>query len=576
LFLFIVSIIFNLAFMEMLSSLSEHTFYEFAIILFLAALLGGVGQMLRQPLIVMFIALGVVVGPALLDIVKSKDNIDLLADMGITILLFVVGLKLDLRIIKSVGRIALLTGLGQVIFTSLFGFLIGLWMGFPLVHSFYIAVALTFSSTIIIVKLLSDKREIDSLHGQIAIGFLIVQDIVVILVMIVLSTMGNIEERSLTFEIIKTVLSGALLFAITIAMMKWVLPRLSSFLANSTELLTLFAIAWCVVLASVASLIGFSSEVGAFMAGVSLASSQFKDVISGRLVSIRDFLLLFFFVDLGSNLNLDVIGSQVTPAIIFSAFVLIGNPIIVLIIMGIMGYRKRTSFLAGLTVAQISEFSLIFAGLGLAIGHITEQTVGLITLVGLITIGLSTYMILYSHRIYEFIAPALRIFERKNPYNDISFHSFTQEKADVIILGLGRFGEKITNILDTYKDTSYLGVDYDPSTIELLRAKGKNVFYGDLEDPEMLNYIPYQDSKCIISTVPNREQSMQLIRTLRQNNYMGRIFLTSLNKKDYHLLKTCGADKVLVPQRMAAQKFYEDYLKGNIIPDDQEADSEDQ
>jgi Kef-type K+ transport system membrane component KefB len=551
--------------MDFLGILSEHAFYEFAIILFLAALLGGVGQLLKQPLIVMFIALGVIVGPSLLDVVKSKDQIELLAEMGITILLFVVGLKLDLRIIKSVGKIALLTGLGQVIFTSLFGFLISLLLGFSTIHSLYIAVALTFSSTIIIVKLLSDKREIDSLHGQIAIGFLIVQDIVVILVMIVLSTFGNTEKSSATLEILKTIGSGLLLFAITVAMTKWVLPKFSSFLAKSPELLSLFAIAWCVVLASIASFIGFSSEVGAFMAGVSLASTQFKDVINSKLVSIRDFLLVFFFVDLGANLNLEVIGTQVTPAIVLSLFVLIGNPIIVLIIMGLMGYRKRTSFLAGLTVAQISEFSLIFAGLGLAVGHITEQTLGLITLVGLITIGLSTYMILYSHNIYRFLAPFLRIFERGNPHNEISFHDVKHENVDIIIFGLGRFGEKITNILDTHPETTYLGIDYDPTLIRQLKEESKNVYYGDLDDPDLLENIPYEQSKCIISTTTNPDQSMQLIKALKRNNYQGKIYLTSLNRVDYVKLKACGADKVLVPQRMAARMFYEDYLKEIIL-----------
>lgn len=182
--------------MNSISQLAENPFYEFTIIMALAIILGAVGQLFRQPLIVMFIALGILVGPSALDIVKSHDNIHLLAEIGISILLFIVGLKLDLRIIKSVGKIALMTGLGQVLFTSIVGYFIGILLGFTALHSFYIAVALTFSSTIIIVKLLSDKKEIDSLHGQIAIGFLIVQDIVVILVMIVLSALRQGEDTS--------------------------------------------------------------------------------------------------------------------------------------------------------------------------------------------------------------------------------------------------------------------------------------------------------------------------------------------------------------------------------------------
>ncbi|WPP52023.1 cation:proton antiporter [Catalinimonas niigatensis] len=342
--------------MNWLSSILENSFNEIALILTLAALLGILGQLLKQPLIVMFIALGILVGPSVLDLVASHDKIHLLAEIGIALLLFIVGLKLDLRIIKSVGKVALLTGLGQVLFTSLFGYLLGIALGFSALHSFYIAVALTFSSTIIIVKLLSDKKEIDSLHGQIAIGFLIVQDIVVILLMIILSTMQQSGDTSFFQDFIRTLVAGIGLLVFTFIAMKWIIPPLSAFIAKSQEMLTLFAIAWAVSLASAGELIGFSGEVGAFLAGMSLASSDFKDVISIRLVSLRDFLLLFFFVNLGANLDLSIIGSQVYSALIFSVFVLIGNPIIVLIIMGIMGYRKRTSFLAGLTVAQISEF----------------------------------------------------------------------------------------------------------------------------------------------------------------------------------------------------------------------------
>jgi len=546
--------------MNWLSLLSENPFYELAIILLLAAVLSSIGQLLRQPLIVMFIVLGVIVGPAVLDVVKSKDNIHLLAETGIAVLLFIVGLKLDLRIIKSVGKIALITGLGQVLFTSFFGYLIGIALGFPPMHSFYIAVALTFSSTIIIVKLLSDKKEIDSLHGQIAIGFLIVQDIVVILVMIVLSAMRHSENMTLAGDIIKTFVAGGILVGMTLAAMKWIIPKLSFFLARSQEGLALFAIAWAVTLASLGDLMGFSSEVGAFLAGMSLASSDFKDVISSRLVSLRDFLLLFFFVNLGADLDLSIIGSQFIPALVFSVFVLVGNPVIVLIIMGAMGYRKRTSFLAGLTVAQISEFSLIFAGLGLTIGHITDQTLGLITLVGLITIGLSTYLILYSHQIYEFIKPSLNIFQRKDPYRESSRVASAKEHYDVILIGLGRFGKKIAEMLDEHPEVDYMGIDFDPMVVRSWQSQGKNIIYGDMEDPDILEQIPYDQSICVISTVPHAEHSMQLVKSLRRADYGGKIFLTATNEKDIDALSVCNADRILLPHEMAATNFYNSFL----------------
>lgn len=551
--------------MNWLQTLAQEPFFEFAVILFLAAVLGGLGQLLRQPLIVMFIALGIIVGPSVLDVVQSKENIHLLAEVGIAILLFIVGLKLDLRLIKSTGKIALMTGLGQVFFTSAIGYLIGIALGFHSLHSFYIAVALTFSSTIIIVKLLSDKREIDALHGQIAIGFLIVQDMVVILVMIILSTLGNqTANSSITTEMLKTALSIAGLLVLTWLLMRWVIPRLSFFLAKSQELLTLFAIAMAVALAAFSDYIGFSPEVGAFLAGISLASSPFKDVISSRLVSLRDFLLLFFFVNLGANLNIAIIGNQMWTAFLFSIFVLIGNPIIVLIIMGTMGYRKRTGFLAGLTVAQISEFSLIFAGLGLQVGHINEETVGLITLVGLITIGLSTYMILYSFPIYERIAPLLSIFERKDPQQEARIKLKEKQQYDVVLFGLGRFGSQIVQNLEQHPDISYVGVDFDPQVVKQWQNQGKSVIYGDIDDPDILEHIPYENARIILSTVPDSQYSMQLIQRLRRNNYRGKVYLTALQDQDMELLLACRADQILMPYHMAAENFYSKFIEEPI------------
>lgn len=553
---------------DWLVTLSENPFYEFAIILIFAAILGMIGQFLKQPLIVMFIVLGIVLGPAAFDIVNSKENIHLLAEIGISILLFIVGLKLDLRIIKSVGKIALLTGLGQVLFTSLFGYFIGIALGFSNLHSFYIAVALTFSSTIIIVKLLSDKKEIDSLHGQIAIGFLIVQDIVVILVMIILSAIGKGAETSLTYDIVKTLISGVVLLAFSLIAMRWILPYLTRFLAKSQELLVLFAIAWAVGLASTGELMGFSGEVGSFLAGVSLASSKFKEVISIRLVSLRDFLLLFFFVNLGAELDFSVIGSQLNAALIFSVFVLIGNPIIVLIIMGRMGYRKRTAFLAGLTVAQISEFSLIFAALGLTVGHITDEIVGLITLVGLITIGLSTYLILYSHPIYNFLKPVLSIFERKNPTEENTNDNLLDSNYEIIILGIGRFGDSIVKSLEDHPEIKYLGVDFDPEVVKKREKTNGSIVYGDAEDPELLSQIPYQKAKCIINTITDFETTKQLVKALERENYKGDLILTALTDKRANEFEEFKTSLILKPYNMAARNFYDSYLKEKIQSND--------
>ncbi|WP_017730775.1 cation:proton antiporter [Nafulsella turpanensis] len=531
--------------------LTNHAFYEFAAILLISAIAGAVGRLLKQPLIVTFIAVGILVGPAGFDLLASKEKIELLAEIGIAVLLFVVGLKLDLNLIKTTGPVALITGLGQVFFTSGFGFLIALALGFSTTHAIYIAVALTFSSTIIIVKMLSDKKEVDKLHGQIAMGFLIVQDIVVIITMIILSAFGaGGEEANIWNELLMVFLKGIAFIAAIGLLMRYVIPGAVKKLAKNQELLVLSSIAWAVSLAAIGGYLGFSKEVGAFLGGISLASTQFREVISAHLGSIRDFLLLFFFIDLGSEADLSAIGEQIVPGLLFSAFVLVGNPIIVMIIMGVMGYRKRTGFLAGLTVAQISEFSLILAALGLENGHIDEETVGLITLVGLITISLSTYMILYSGPIFKKIAPLLTIFEKKHPTKGELEKD--ESVLDYIVVGIGRFGNNLAkNLIE--KGYNIMIVDFDPAIVSRWQEKGVNAEYGDADDPELPNLLPIKNTKHIISTAPNLDTNIRLLRFLNQNDFEGKVTVIAHTDEEEDKLRKNGAHHVLRPYMDAAK-----------------------
>jgi Kef-type K+ transport system membrane component KefB len=524
----------------------DNPFFEFAAILIIAAVVGLVGRLLKQPLIVAFIGVGILVGPWGLDLLESIEQVHLLAELGIAILLFVIGLKLDLKLIKSTGKVALLTGLGQVIFTSFFGYLIAMAMGFTVVTALYVAVALTFSSTIIIVKLLSDKKEIDSLHGQISIGFLIVQDIVVVLVMIFLSAIGTQTMNSAAFDIALVVLKGLGMLAAVGLLMRYVLPSVVKAMVHSQELLILFSISWALILAATGDFLGFSKEVGAFLAGISLASTDYREIISGKLTTLRDFLLLFFFVTLGAGLDLSLIDTQIMPALIFSFFVLIGNPLIVLVIMGLMGYRKRTSFLAGLAVAQISEFSLILAALGLQIGHIDDETMGLITLVGLITIGLSTYMILYSHQIFEAISPFLGIFERKDPYREVKVKQMKKAQFDVIIFGLGRYGNNIAKSLERTGRT-VMGVDFDPGAVKKWSDKGRVAHLGDAEDPDLPEMLPIRNARVIISTLADYEINLHLLKILKHHKFQGRIVLTLHHTDHAQKLVNAGAHLILFP-----------------------------
>lgn len=545
----------------------ENQFYEFAVILAIAAGFGALGALLRQPLIVTFIAVGICVGPAWLGIATAGGQIQLLARMGIALLLFLVGLRLDTRVILSLGPVALATGLGQVVFTSVVGFLICLALGMAPVPALYVAVALTFSSTIIIVKLLSDKREIDSLHGRIAVGLLIVQDIVVILVMIGLSALGGAGWEGRPWMGALVILGkGTLLLGTAGLLMRFVLPPLVYRLARSQELLILFAIAWAMALASIAEWLGFSREVGAFLAGVSLASTQFRESIGSRLVSLRDFLLLFFFIELGAGLDLSLVGAQVTSAMILSLFVLVGNPIIVMVIMGVIGYRKRTSFLAGLTVAQISEFSLILAALGVTLGHLTDQSMALITLVGLITIGLSTYLILYSHPIYDRLAPWLTVFERKVPFRELHTDGIDSRGAEFILFGLGRYGNNLARFL-RQRGAGVLGVDFDPEVIATWHRRQHAAQYGDAEDPELPGSLPLSRAQWVVCTIPRIEANLTLLRALREFGYTAKVALTAHHSRHAEVLRREGADVVLMPFVDAAQEAADSLLRDLTLED---------
>ncbi len=530
-------------------------FTGMAILLLLAAAVGALGVRLRQPLIVAFLAVGILVGPSVLGWVSPNDQVDLLAKLGITLLLFVVGLKLDLHIIRTMGPVALATGLGQVAFTSIIGYLIAIALGMAPIAALYVAVALTFSSTIIIVKLLSDKREVDTLHGRIALGFLIVQDLVVVVVMIGLNAMANTSDRSAGYEAFAILLKGTAFLVVVALIMRYVLPRLLHLLSHSQELLVLFGIAWAVVLATTGNMLGFSKEVGAFVAGVSLASTPYRDALGARLVSLRDFLLLFFFIDLGARLDLGLLGTQIPEALVFSLFVLIGNPLIVMVIMGVLGYRKRTGFLAGLTVAQISEFSLILGALGLSLGHIDAETMGLITLVGIITISASTYMILYSHPLYERLAPWLTIFERRNPHREVEQNLPLEDAVPQIILfGMGRYGTGIAQALREH-GCRVLSVDYNPELVRNGDAMGHPVLFGDAEDPEFIASLPLTQAQWVVSTAREANINNALIHTLNNLGYTGRIAITAHIATDESVeLAHGGADLVLVPFADAARE----------------------
>jgi len=364
---------------------------------------------------------------------------------------------------------------------------------------------------------------------------------------------------------------GAAMLAFVVGFIRFVANPLVERLSRAPELLVSFAIGWAALLAAVGHYLGFGKELGGLLAGFSLASTPFREAIAARLASLRDFLLLFFFIALGASLDLSVLGASVGPAIVLSLFVLIGNPLIVLAIMGAMGYRKRTGFLAGLTVAQISEFSLIFMAMGVSIGHVTEDALGLVTLVGLVTIAASTYMITFSHELYRLFEPVLGMLERKATHAEPENADAGDRPHDVILFGLGQYGLGMAQALrDDGKKV--LGVDFSPEAVRCARARGFDAMFGDATDPEFLAHLPLGTADWLVLAVPEHHTGLThndarqaLLRAMKDVGFTGKIAVAAHHETTAELLAGGRADLVLMPYRDAA------YAAARMIANDETA-----
>ncbi len=518
-------------------------FIELSIVILIAVVVAGIVRLLRQPLIIGYILTGIIVSPYFLNIVKSTDAIATFAQIGIVLLLFMVGLNLNPKIIKDVGKVSLVTGVGQVIFTSLVGFFIGQLLGFSTIVSIYIAIALTFSSTIIIMKLLSDKGDLETLYGRIAIGFLIIQDLIVIVILMVISSIpAGINFTTLALE---TVLKGVGVLLLLFLISVYIFPQLTKAIAKSQEFLLLFSIGWCFAIASLFYYLNFSIEAGALLAGITLSLSPYHYEIGSKMKPLRDFFIILFFILLGSQMIFTNISQYIIPIIIFSIFILIGNPLIVMVLMGLLGYTKRNSFLAGLTVAQISEFSLILVALGVKVGHLTTDILSLVTIIGLITIAGSTYLILYANKIYPHLSRYLGIFERKGEKVDEHKHH-KDGTYDIILFGYDRIGY---DILESFKKIKkkFLVVDYNPETITKLAKGGFDCKYGDASDSELLNELNFSKIKMVASTIHNLDTNLLLINKVRESNKKAIITVVSHQIDEAMKLYDAGATYVLMP-----------------------------
>lgn len=535
-----------------------------SIAIFGAAIFAFIASLFKQPLLVGYILAGITLSAFGFFSETNKDLLENMGHLGIAFLLFLVGIEMNLKEIKSFGRASLITGLGQMAFTIGVGLFVVLLLGYKFIPGLYLAIALAFSSTVVIVKLLSEKRDLNSLYGKISIGFLLVQDFAAILLLVFLAGLQKGAVDISDFLILFG--KGALLFLGVYILSKTVLPKIFDKVAlASQELLFLTSIAWALILSSLVALpqIGFSIEIGGFLAGLALANSTEHLQIASRVKPLRDFFLPIFFLVLGAKMIAGLDFGVLFEAIGLSLIVLIGNPLIVFVLMSLLGYKSRTSFLASVTVAQISEFSFIVAIMGAQLGHITNREVSLVALVGVITMTISTYLMLYGHVLYHTWRGILKKFERKKT-KESAFLSQQELTGHTILVGLGRTGRALLPILKK-REEPLLIIDFDPEIISRASAEGFSAMYGDVADSEVLELLNLSGAKYLISTTNSLQDNLSVLeRVKRAFPKKPLVIMTASLPAEALKLYERGADYVVVP-RIVSGEYLGDLFSDGLI-----------
>lgn len=526
----------------------EGIFLELSLIIILAMIVSGFSSLLKQPLIIGYILTGIIA--SFMNIFPSVEAMSAFSNIGIALLLFMVGLNLNPKVVKELGKPSIITGFGQFTITTAIAYLICMYFGFSSITSLYIAAAIAFSSTIVVMKLLCDKGDTGTLYGYLSTGYLIIQDLIVIIILMLITSFSG--GGSLTEIALETIFKGVGLLGLVFIFGFYVLPRVTEAIAKSQEYLLLFSLGWCFALSMMFYYFGFSIETGALLAGITLALSPYRYEIGSKMKPIRDFFLIIFFITVGSQITIGSVFEYIYPILALSIFVIVMKPVIITLFLGGLGYTKRTSFLTGATSGQISEFSLIMIALGVAAGQVVPEVLSIVTIVFFLTVAFSIYLMQYSDKVYPFFSKPLKVIERKSSRID-SRKSYKEDVYDVILFGYNRIGYDILESLKRMKK-KYLVVDYDPLVIRKLTKDKIDCRYGDANDYELLNDLNLSKVKMVVSTIPTFETNLLLINKIKEENKNAIIITVSHQIDNATRLYREGATYVLMPHLLGGKQ----------------------
>lgn len=531
-----------------------------------AWMLGLLAHFSRQPLILAYLIAGFCIGPFGAGWVKSQESISIISELGLIFMLFMIGLEIDLKKIVRAGKVILFAAGGQLLGGCLLGVLffvgIGLSLGGGQFDAVYLCVACALSSTVIIVKVLYEKRELDTLPGRITLGVLVLQDIFAILFLAVQPSLANLEISVILLSIGRV----AVLVAAALLVSRYVLPRLFHQIARRPELILLGALAWCFLVAETAERLSLSREMGALIAGVSLSTFPYALDVTAKVTTLRDFFITLFFVALGMTIpvpGLSVIGL----ALMIAAFTVVSRLVTTFVPLYLMRQGLRASLLPALNLAQISEFSLVVIQTGVADHHIAAQTANAASFAFVVLAVLSTFVMTRSDEITRWaIGPLKRIglrdLDHGNGHGEEG-HEGHGEARRIVILGFFRAASALLAEIERQAPVlleQITVIDFNPNVYQTLLSRGLHVIYGDISSADTLLHAGVGKSEMIILSVPDAllkgASNEKLVRHVRTLNPTAMIIATADLLSDVDELYAAGASYVTVTRLSDAHELF--------------------
>jgi Kef-type K+ transport system membrane component KefB len=560
--------------------------HSIAVAMVAASVLGFLMKLLRQPLLLGYVLAGVLIGPIGLRLITEQAQIQTISQIGLILLLFMIGLEIDLKKMLQAGRLVVLTGLLQfplsvAIAAALFAPLQALGLPLGGGHAvLYLAVGVSISSTMIVVKLLFEKFELDTVAGRLTVGILIFQDLWAIVVLAVQPNLARPELGGL----LRTFLAGAVLVGASLLASRYALPRVFRVIAKVPELMMVLSLGWCFLVGLVAALpaVGLSMEMGALIAGVSLATFPYNLDVNAKVLNIRDFFITLFFVSLGMQIPAPT-GQTIAMAAVASIVLLLTR---LGAVFGVL-YAQRAghwaSLLPTINLAQMSEFALVIAAIGLGLGHIPQSVLTVTMWTFAFMAVVSTYLITASHRLEHVLSRWMTRLGLRDLRSTVSEIRRAGDRP-VVILGFYRIASAFLNdvsrrgqhLLETLKV-----VDFNPDVRVTLAMAGVPCIYGDISNPDTLHHANIQQAKVLISTVPDSAlrgtTNLKLLKMLRELAPEARLILTAETAEQAVELYGGGADYVLQPSVLAGEALFtavEQALRGSCEGMREEAEVE--